>query len=282
MNEYTSHSHMTNPGQFRHLYDGLPADLDGLHHVINNIFIHMWKLRKSNIGTERKSDYAIRNTEAILKRITAYDDAPLTRQRPRHKQFVGDCRHAAVLLCSMLRQQGIPARVRHGFCQYISSDTNNYSYHVVTEFWDGQRWVLEDADIIRHDIPREEFIFGAQAWQKYRAGEINLERFYLTEDLFGEAWIFPLPMLRDLASLANYEVTSSDSWGLISPYHVMSDTERAMLDDAASILSQDGDTFNTVQDIYQKYPLVRVSRPLFAWEWAVEDMIEFDISAELK
>jgi len=279
MNDYAIQSKMTDPGTYRYLYDDLPTELDSLHHVVNNIFVHIWKMRKFTIEPERKADYATRSVEAVLKRVVAYDDAPITVQRPRDKQFIGDCRHSAVLLCSMLRHQGIPARVRQGFCQYISSNTENYTHHVITEYWDGKQWILEDADIIRHNIPRDEFLFGAQVWQQYRTGSIDLDKFYLTEELQGE-WILPVTMLRDIASLAKFEVSSSDMWGIIAPYYKRTDDERTMLDDVARLLAQ-SDDLQTVQTIYQTYPILRGSQPFFTWDWVSDTMIECDISQEI-
>lgn len=276
MDVYASHSKMTDPGQYGYLYDDLPDDIDALHHVVNNIFVHIWKMRKQEIPQSRKRDFAIRPVEQVLERVKNYDDSPLTVKRPREKQFIGDCRHAAVLLCSMLRHQGIPARVRHGFCQYISSNTENYTNHVITEYWNGEQWVLEDPDIIRHDIPRDEFYFGADVWQKFRASEINPDKFYHTEDLQGD-WIFPLPLLRDLASLAKYETSSSDMWGIIKPYYRMTDAEKSMLDDAAAMFAQSKD----VAEIYRKHPALKVSQPMFTWDWATDNMIVLDISKEL-
>ena len=279
MKSYKTHSKMSDPGQLSYLYDDLPQEMGSLHHIVNNIFVHIWKMSKLNIGDERKADYAIRNVEAILKRVMAYDDAPITTQRPRDKQFIGDCRHAALLLCSMLRHQGIPARVRQGFCQYISSNTENYTHHVITEYWDGERWILEDPDIIRHDIPRDEFMMGIDVWQKFRAGKINLDQYYMTEELQGE-WILSVTMLRDLASLAKHEVSSSDMWGIVAPFYQMTDDEKTMLDEVATLLIQDN-SLETVHQIYQTYPMLKAHKPFVAWDLVAEDMVKVDISQEL-
>ncbi len=279
MNEYATQSKITDPAQFSYLYDDLPNDMDRLHHIVNNIFVHIWKMKKLNIGNERKADYSIRTVEAVLERAMTYDDSPITIQRPRDKQFVGDCRHAAVLLCSMLRHQGIPARVRQGFCQYISSNTQNYTHHVITEYWDGERWIIEDADIIRHDIPRDEFMFGIDVWHKFRAGKINLDQYYMTEELQGE-WTLSVTMLRDLASLAKHEVSSSDMWGVVAPFYQMSDDEKVMLDEVATQLIQD-DSLQTVYHIYQTYPMLKAHPPFVAWDMVAQDMVAVDISQEL-
>ena len=140
--------------------------------------------------------------------------------------------------------------------------------------------MLEDPDIIRHDIPPAEFLFGSQVWQLYRAGKLDDTNFYLTHDLKG-AWTFPLTMLRDLASLAKFETTSSDSWGIITPGYEPTEADKTMLDDAAAMLEQADDLQAAVHTIYAKYPVLKVSQPLLAWEWSVDDMIEFNIEKEI-
>jgi hypothetical protein len=280
VNPHTQHSPMTNPGQYSYLLDALPQNIDTLHRIVNNIFIHMWKMARVRVPNNRKSDYAIRSVETILKRVMTYDAMEITIQRPRSKQFIGDCRHSAILLCAMLRQQGIPARVRHGYCQYISDDGIKFQYHVITEYHDGTRWILEDPDIIRHDIPYTDFLFGAQAWELYRAGKINPEQFHLHHDAIG-AWTFPIPMLRDIASLAKFEVTSSDCWSIIHPDYVVTPADEAMLDDAAAMLNQADELWTAVQAAYQKYPRLKVQQPLVAWDWATDKMSEYDITAEI-
>jgi hypothetical protein len=117
---------------------------------------------------------------------------------------------------------------------------------------------------------------GVDAWQKYRAGSINLDKIYMTEELQSE-WIIWLTMLRDVASLAKHEVTSSDMWGIVRLFCQMTHDEKSILDEVATILPQDT-TLQTVKGIYDKYPALKASQPLVAWDLVVNEMIEFDIS----
>ena len=270
---YAQQSLITDPRQFASRFAELPRDMAALHQAINNIFVHMWKMSAVPLSDERKGDYSIRPVADVLARVAVYHDAPYTEERPREKQFIGDCRHAAVLLCSMLRHQGIPARVRHGFCQYISDDGKKFHHHIITEYWNGQRWLLEDPDIMRHDIPYSEFIFATAAWQAYRKGEIDTENFYLTGDLKGW-WTIPLIMQRDIASLLCFEAGSSDCWGLSVPEHEISEDEKLMLDDAAAQLIEANYSYEAAQAVYQQYPSLAPHKPMIAWFWASDEMRE--------
>lgn len=270
---YAQQSPITDPKHFASRFAELPNEMAALHQAINNIYIHIWKMHSEPLSDERKGDYSIRPVVDMLARVAAYHDAPYSEARPREKQFIGDCRHAAVLLCSMLRHQGIPARIRHGFCQYISDDGKKFHHHVITEYWNGQKWVLEDPDIMRHDIPYSEFIFGSKAWQAYRNGEIDTENFYLTGDLKGW-WTIPLIMQRDIASLLCFEAGSSDCWGLSVPEYEISEAEKLMLDDAAKQLIEANDSYEAAQAVHKQYPSLAPHKPMIVWYWATDEMRE--------
>lgn len=91
------------------------------------------------------------------------------------------CRGQAILLASILKAKGIPARVRSGFAEYIEYDGIYYD-HWITEYYDEKenKWKLVDADEhcpnheIRFDlnnIPYNEFLFGGNAWLGLRKKE---------------------------------------------------------------------------------------------------------------
>lgn len=95
------------------------------------------------------------------------------------------CREQAILLAAILKAKGTAARVRSGFAGYISKDGVNHD-HWITEYYDQEqeRWVLTDADCCCepvdfdiYDMPREHFIFGAQAYLGLRDSRYRKEEF---------------------------------------------------------------------------------------------------------
>lgn len=110
-----------------------------------------------------------------------------TTDRAAEDKIHVTCRGQAVLLAAVLKVKGYPARVRSGFAPYIRYDGINYD-HWVTEYYneDEERWVIVDADIhcCEHeldfddnDIPRDKYIFGAEAYlgmrnKSFQDGEI--------------------------------------------------------------------------------------------------------------
>ena len=98
---------------------------------------------------EQREDLDNRYMEVILERISNRSEQPLTQARPPEKRFVGSCRDYALVLCSILRHKGIPARLRCGFDHYFNVKPDLYDDHWVCEYRDekGVRWKLVDANV---------------------------------------------------------------------------------------------------------------------------------------
>ena len=82
----------------------------------------------------------------LLRILREREDAPLTEPRDPSERFVGTCRDFALLMCSLLRATGTPARIRCGFATYF--DDGFHEDHWVTEYRlpDGS-WRLVDAQV---------------------------------------------------------------------------------------------------------------------------------------
>ncbi len=109
------------------------------------------------------------------------------------------CRENAILLASILKAKGIPARVRSGFAFYVTK-LSSAGDHWITEYYHKKekRWILVDADMYFSkdileeyaidfnllDIPREQFIFGAEAYLKLRKGILKEEEIYYASNPF--------------------------------------------------------------------------------------------------
>ena len=98
------------------------------------------------------------------------DPQPLTEPRSLEQRQIGNCRDFTVLLTSILRYQGVPARARCGFGTYFLP--NHFEDHWVCEYWnaDQERWILVDAQLDEFqcdemkvpfdplDVPRDQFV----------------------------------------------------------------------------------------------------------------------------
>lgn len=119
-------------------------------------------------------------------------DKEYHKERKAEDKIHVTCRGEAILLASILKAKGYSARVRSGFAPYIKYDGINYD-HWITEYYDEnkKRWVLVDADehcpdhemgFDLNDIPRDKFIFGAEAYLGIRNGKYKTEEIYYASD----------------------------------------------------------------------------------------------------
>ena len=102
------------------------------------------------------------------------------------------CRGEAILLTAILKAKGIPSRVRSGFAEYLKHDGIYYD-HWITEYYSDieKRWILVDADnqwgdskidFDLNDIPRNKFMFGANAYLTLRNNKIEKEKIIYQSD----------------------------------------------------------------------------------------------------
>lgn len=228
---YAAQGPLTDPGPYAPLYDALPRSLDGLCGVVSGLIVHdLWVgMGQLHIPGERKAEAEIRPAAGKLARILALDPSPLTEPRAFEKRLYGNCRDQALLLCSFLRHQGVPARVRKGFTPGPSAKKLD---HAVCQVWDDDeaRWRLVDVQmdhLVRErrrlpedaqayllhltpqDTPPETFITGGQAWLRCRAGEEDPADYGITGDDWG--WFMVRHnLLRDLLALNKLELIPWD------------------------------------------------------------------------
>lgn len=179
-------------------------------------------------------------------------------------------RGQAILLASILKAKGYSARVRSGFAPYIKYDGINYD-HWITEYFDENknRWVLVDADehcsdhemgFDLNDIPRDKFIFGAEAYLGMRNNKYKTEEIYYASDpatLGLKASIRGL--FYDFHSLMNDEIIF-----LHLPKYIqdkkfeLSEEEYIELDKLAELLLEPDKNFDKILYIWNKEPKFRI------------------------
>ncbi|HEY7649456.1 MAG TPA: transglutaminase-like domain-containing protein [Methylomirabilota bacterium] len=226
---YRAQSAVTDPGEHADLFATLPGDLPGLARVAGGLVVHYfadkWVLGHE-VSPDRLGEIDTRAVRAMLARLRALDDSPLTQTRPLERRLVGCCRDYAVLLCAMARYRGIPARLRVGFADYFLPGSRED--HAVAECWDAGagRWRLIDAQLgAPHlafyriafdplDVPRDRFLVGGRAWRMCRQGQADPNRFGISVPGAPRGWPFLRSrLLLDLAALSRKEMLQWDGWG---------------------------------------------------------------------
>lgn len=262
---------ITTPGHQVALLHDLPTDLPSLCRVVQGLMIHVFWAEQYGIqlSAERKAEVQLRWVNRQLAHIQELDARPFYEPRPPEKRLVGNCRDFSVLLTTILRQQGVPARARCGFGRYFLP--NHYEDHWVCEYWNSaqQRWILVDAQLDELqqralklpfdplDVPRDQFIVGGQAWQLCRRGEADPDTFGIFE--MKGLWFVRGDFVRDVAALNKVELLPWDSWGLAEARDEdLTPADWSFLDDVAALTCGDVPAFAEVRQRYESDDRLRV------------------------
>jgi hypothetical protein len=275
---FAQYGKITHPGAYANLYADLPTDVPSLVKVVQGLIVHVfWGERYGlNLSEERKAEVQLRTMERRLARTLELDPNPLAMPRANEHKIVGNCRDFSVTLASMLQSKGIPARPRCGFGAYFMP--NHYEDHWVCEYWNEveQRWVLVDAQLDELqqsvlgtsfntlDVPRDQFIVGGAAWKMCRSGQADPGQFGIF-DMNGIDFVKG-DFIRDVAALNKAELLPWDCWGLIlTEYSTLPPDDLSMLDRLADLANLDVPEFDTVHQIYESDPRLRVGESILSY-----------------
>lgn len=205
----------------------VPADLPGLAAVTRNLVVH-YRADGEVFTGDRLAEINSRWVERILAVDQARNAAPLAEPRALRDRVAGCCRDFALLSVAFLRDKGIPARSRIGFAGYFVPGWHHD--HVVTEMWNGERWVRADTeldpagdwgfdplDIPLVGDPAPPFETAAEVWRKYRAGVVDVDTYGVDPNVpIGGAWFVRNYVLYELAHLQGDELLLWDCWGAVT------------------------------------------------------------------
>jgi hypothetical protein len=268
---YTDQSIMTNPGEYVYLYQKLPSDVSELCEVVQGVMLHIFWTQGYGVelSEERKEEVQIRKVEDMLARIIELDERPINLMRDPSLKVVGNCRDFSLLLCSLLRHRGIPARPRCGFATYFTP--GRYEDHWICEYWnsDEERWVKVDAqldslqietlkiDFNPHDLPAGKFLTAGETWQSCRSGDIDPDYCGIFE-LKG-LWFVAGNVMRDFMALNKLEVLPWDCNVIMEARGTQLDHEDYVtLDKVAELVTAGNSTFTEIRSLYESNPALRM------------------------
>lgn len=280
---YKQTSLYTDLGLYKDFAKQLTDDINEICILQRMQIIHPIAFSEPNIREQEKSFWG-NMTNVPITRIKYEDDLFPTalsmisellrkdnnysKDRKAENKIHVTCRGQAILLASILKAKGYSARVRSGFATYIHDDGVNYD-HWITEYYDNDkdRWVLVDADehgfgheFDINDIPRDKFIFGAEAYLGMRGGKYKTEEIYYDSDpatLGLKASIRGL--FYDFHSLMNDEIIFLHLPKYIQHKDfVLSEEEYKELDNLAELLLDPDKNFDKLLEIWNNKTKFRI------------------------
>jgi hypothetical protein len=267
---YAQHSLISNPGKFLQQFANLSLEIAELCQIVQGFLLHIYWAEKYGVTPPetRRAESGIRHVENMLARGLEIDPSPLSKTRSLEKRLIVNCRSFSVLLCALLRSQGVPSRTRCGFANYFVA--GRHEDHWVCEYWDRarQRWILADAQLDELqcqalqipfnplDVPRDQILVGGQAWQLCRSQQADPQTFGIF-DMSG-LWFVRGNLVRDIAALNKMPLLPWDGWGLIEGQDEdISPKDLAFLDQIATASVADID-YPTIRALYTSDPRLRV------------------------
>jgi len=262
LNYYRKQSEISDPGKFKTYFEDLPESIPDLCKIVQNTFNHVfWIMDKKNyditlhdivaLGRDPNKELNMRKIEEKLDRYFSLKESFFLEPREQIDKVIGNCRDYALLLISMLRHKGIPARVRSGAGKYFfPPEKQRFEDHYISEYWNEEdnRWHMVDPqidDVQRKalnltistiDLPYNQFLDAGRTWLEFRKGEIPAENFGIG-DWRGQIFVLN-KLIMELASLNKIEVLAWEGWGICSDIKNIEKLGFEVFDDLAEKISK--------------------------------------------
>jgi len=268
----------------------LPLGVRPLCEIAQGVLIHRdiapW-LYQLKLSGEKRDLANIRPVARMIEEIDRSNHNPLREPRVPAERMPCVCRHFSSFIAAILREQGVPARVRCGFGAYLNP--GRFEDHWVAEYWNTveRRWVLVDAqlddvqqrafvvDFDPTDVPHDRFILAGDAWQQCRAGRADPNLFGLSFINEHGLWWIAQNLIRDLASLNRVEMLPWDVWGMMpGPTETIADEDCTFLDRIAMLTLDGDDGIAALEEGYED-PRVKVSGKVFNADRKIEEELTF-------
>jgi len=233
LDHFLKFSAYTNPGLYKDmLRRNLPDDIREIGMRVRKSLIHRTTLDEGNTGTNadlkygdmtavpwhrQPEDDVFVTAAAMLAELYRRDGRGFVLDRATEDKLVLTCRFAAILMASILKSKGIPARVRSGHAAYWGNrdEPDECSGdHWINQYYDKERerWVTIDVDgslnltrIDPYDIPEGRFDFPAASWLGIRQGNLDPQRYTFANGDRGMIVVLRA-LFHDFHSLMNSEI----------------------------------------------------------------------------
>lgn len=216
------------------------------------------------MGSLQNEMYRYPSVKTILEGLLSYDSSGIVIDRKPEDRLILICRHNSILLASILKSRGVPARVRYGHATYLIPDF--HTSHAVCEVWNGneERWMLVDPSMDMVDFSQDKFDFSNDAWLQLQKGEIESNLYGIPHRYSGMVSIVA-KLCVDLASILGTEHTITQ-YPPILDFAFEKDKQLTaenieMLNRISEIMkSIDADNISNLQEIYSNTPELQITK----------------------
>lgn len=276
---YTRATAISSAGKHTRLVEELRGDVGELVRIIQHLVVYdlvAADFYGFSLPEKRQSEIHIRPLEKMLECLLELDPQRLSVSRTADKRLAGRCRHFMLFLIGMLRAKGVPARARCGFGAYFNPP--KFEDHWVCEYWNAseRRWILVDSqfdDVWREklnivhdilDVPRDQFLVAADAWDQCRQGKADPSEFGIEFAGLRGLWFIAGSLVRDVAALNKMEMLPWDVWGAQpQPDQVLNDEQLPFFDRLAANTREPDQSFEELRRLYEEDDRVRVPQTVF-------------------
>ncbi len=278
---YRQYSPFTDPGEYAYLYENLPDSLPELCNLIRSQFIHPYaELPRYKDIIPKRGDESVKyqTVKSILEGLQSYDSRGLVKDRKIENRLVLGCRHNAILLASILKYRGIPARVRTGHVTYLRPGF--HLSHTICEVWNEheKRWMLVDSSTGMIDFNREKFDFSNDLWLKMQKKEIDPNLYGFPGRYSGFVSIVG-KVCPDLASILGTEYPIFQ-YAPILDYAFenndqLTDEHIETINKISELMkSLDADNLSKLQEIYNNTPEIQITKTFDLKEKRTENVTD--------
>jgi hypothetical protein len=275
LDHYLKYSLFTYPGLYEDYLRSLPDDIREIGLLLRTNFIHRTTLDAGNVGTNADMKYGdmtrvpwwrqaeddnLPTTAAMLAELFRRDSNGLTMERRAEDKLVLTCRYIAILMVSILKAKGIPARVRSGFGAYFEGTKDAWD-HWVIQYWNNQedKWITVDVDGSWHktgfdmyDVPEGKFDFSADTWLNIRQGKIDEKHFRNAggpRGLIVIAW----ELFYDFHCLMNDEIIydHGPEFTFEKQFKKLDEDKLKEVDEFARLMQKPDENFDKLQEIWK-------------------------------
>jgi hypothetical protein len=278
---YLSFGTFTYPGLYKQkLIDDLPDDIRQIGLLVRKNIIHRTTLAAGNVGTNadlrfgdmtkmpwwrQPEDDILPTTSAMLTELYRRDERGFVPDRAEENRLVLTCRFVSIVMASILKSKGIPARVRSGNASYFPPHPKygKVSWdHWINQYWSDEqgRWVTIDVDgslsldedFDPYDVPNGKFDFPAKAWLDVRSGKVDPNHFYNAGDDLG-AIVVAWSLFYDFHSLMNQEDLYLHSPEPVKQRNFpnLKETQLEEIDELAELMLNPDANFDRLKEIFE-------------------------------